>query len=79
MPAIAMTSEQLTAVVAFLHSLPIGGRDPARMRPVSIVVGDAAAGQQFFKQRCSSCHSVAGDLKGLASKYPTLVSCSTPG
>ena len=70
MPAIAMTSEQATAVVAFLHSLPIGGRDPSRMRPVSIVVGNASAGEQYFKQTCSSCHSVTGDLRGLASRYP---------
>jgi cytochrome c oxidase cbb3-type subunit III len=70
MPAIAMTSEQTTAVVAFLHSLPIGGRDPSRMRPVSIVVGNASAGEQYFKQTCSSCHSVTGDLRGLAARYP---------
>src|SRR5690606_30847760 len=46
------------------------GRDPARMRPPSIVVGDAAEGEKYFQKVCASCHSVTGDLRGLAEKYP---------
>jgi hypothetical protein len=38
------------------------------MTPLSILVGDATAGQQVFKNMCASCHSVTGDLKGIASK-----------
>lgn len=69
MPPINLTDAQIADVVAFLHSLPVGGRDPARMRPVSIVVGDASAGQAYFEKTCASCHSVTGDLKGLATRY----------
>jgi cytochrome c oxidase cbb3-type subunit 3 len=70
MPKIELMPGQTSDVVAFLHSLPIGGRDPARMRPPSIVVGKASDGKEYFKRTCASCHSVTGDLKGLASKYP---------
>lgn len=69
MPPLTVTDEQGKDIVAFLHSLPVGGRDPARMRPPSIVVGDAAAGARYFQRTCASCHSVTGDLKGLAAKY----------
>ena len=70
MPKMDLTAPQVSDVVAFLHSLPIGGRDPARMRPVSIVVGDARAGETYFQKTCSSCHSTTGDLKGLATAVP---------
>ncbi len=69
MPAFELTATQASDLVAFLHSFPVGGRDPARKRPESIVVGAAAAGRTYFEQTCASCHSAAGDLKGLATKY----------
>jgi cytochrome c oxidase cbb3-type subunit III len=69
MPRADLSPSQTADIVAFLHNLPIGGRDPARMRPPSIVVGDASEGEQYFKRTCASCHSVTEDLKGLASKY----------
>jgi cytochrome c oxidase cbb3-type subunit 3 len=70
MPPIALTDAQNKEVAAFLHSLPVGGRDPARMRPPSIVVGNAAEGERYFQRTCASCHSTTGDLRGLAAKYP---------
>jgi cytochrome c oxidase cbb3-type subunit 3 len=33
-----------------------------------ILVGDATAGKAFFDMKCASCHSVSGDLKGIATK-----------
>ena len=69
MPPIALSDAQSKDVAAFLHSLPASGRDPARMRPPSIVVGDAAAGARVFARTCASCHSATGDLKGLGAKY----------
>jgi cytochrome c oxidase cbb3-type subunit 3 len=32
------------------------------------MVGDAAAGERYFAARCASCHSVAGDLKGIGAR-----------
>ena len=34
------------------------------------VTGDAKQGESFFQAHCVSCHSVTGDLAGLAAKYP---------
>ena len=36
--------------------------------PPSILVGDAKAGQAYFATKCVSCHSVTGDLQGIATK-----------
>ena len=33
-----------------------------------MVVGNAQAGQTFFKTKCASCHSADGDLKGIAGR-----------
>ena len=35
----------------------------------NVVTGDANAGQAFFSSHCTSCHSAAGDLAHVASKY----------
>ncbi|MBV8817035.1 MAG: c-type cytochrome, partial [Acidobacteriaceae bacterium] len=35
----------------------------------NIVTGNAAAGQSFFAQHCTSCHSASGDLAHVGSKY----------
>jgi hypothetical protein len=31
-------------------------------------VGNAKSGEVYFKAKCSSCHSVTGDLKGLGAR-----------
>lgn len=70
MPASAnLTDAQIADIAEYLHSFPINSRDPARQRPQTIVTGNAAAGQVYFQANCSACHSAAGDLKGLGTKY----------
>ncbi len=32
-------------------------------------MGDAKAGEAYFAKNCASCHSVMGDMKGIATKY----------
>jgi cytochrome c oxidase cbb3-type subunit III len=34
-----------------------------------IAAGDAVAGRTYFAANCASCHSVSGDLKGIATTY----------
>jgi cytochrome c oxidase cbb3-type subunit III len=63
------TGEQAADIAAFLHDFRLSSRDPGRMRPPTIVVGDAKAGEAYFSRTCSSCHSVAGDLKGIAAHF----------
>ncbi len=62
------TTEEGADLAAFIHSFRVSSRDPGRMRPPTVVVGDANAGQAYFRTKCAACHSVAGDLKGIASK-----------
>jgi mono/diheme cytochrome c family protein len=55
-------------LAAFIHDFRLSSRDPGRMRPPTTLVGDATAGQKYFEQKCASCHSASGDLKGIASR-----------
>jgi cytochrome c oxidase cbb3-type subunit III len=64
-----LTDAQASDIDAFVRSqvTTAGGRAPL----VAVVVGDAEAGEEFFNGdgKCSTCHSVTGDLKGIGSKY----------
>jgi cytochrome c oxidase cbb3-type subunit 3 len=68
MPKFAFTDDQVADVAAFLHSFRAAGYDESRVKPPSILVGDARAGEAYFRSRCSGCHSVTGDLRGIASR-----------
>jgi len=70
MPKFDFSREQASDIAAFLHSFDINSRDPARVRPETIVTGDAAAGEAYFKRACASCHSLTGDLSGLNARFP---------
>jgi mono/diheme cytochrome c family protein/small nuclear ribonucleoprotein (snRNP)-like protein len=70
MPAFTeLTPANSSDIAAYVHSFPVGSRDPARMRPPTIVVGDAAAGVAVFGRKCGSCHSATGDLKGFGARF----------
>ena len=68
MPTFTLTDDQIADVAAFVHTFRAAGYDESRLKPPSIVVGDAKAGEAFFGKTCASCHSATGDLRGLASK-----------
>ena len=68
MPKFTLTDDQIADVAAFVHTFRAAGYDESRVKPPSIVVGDAAAGEAFFKSKCASCHSPTGDLRGIATK-----------
>jgi cytochrome c oxidase cbb3-type subunit 3 len=61
------------AVAAYIRSMvaEIGsqGRAPGDAgRQPNIVVGNAEHGKQYFAKTCAGCHSVTGDLSGLATR-----------
>jgi hypothetical protein len=73
----AVLEPDAVAVAEYIHSVlaTTGGQgSPPGRNPVgvqlNILVGDAKAGEAYFAKGCASCHSVTGDLKGLAAKYP---------
>ena len=69
MPALNLSKAQVTDVAAFVHSFRVAGYDASRMKPPTILVGDAKAGEAYFKNACAACHSATGDLKGIGAKY----------
>jgi cytochrome c oxidase cbb3-type subunit III len=68
MPKFTLNTQQISDIAAFIHSFGISSRDPGRKRPPSIVVGDARAGESYFKTKCASCHSPFGDLRGIGTR-----------
>jgi cytochrome c oxidase cbb3-type subunit 3 len=73
MPPLPLSAEDIKAVVEYIHSLtaasPGQGAPPrSEAPPPNIVVGDATAGQAYFAAKCTTCHSVEGDLKGIATR-----------
>ena len=70
MPKFTLSNGDISNIAAFLHGFVVSSRDAARKRPATIVVGDAKAGETYFASKCSYCHSVSGDLKGIATRIP---------
>ena len=69
MPKFPMSNAQVADIAAFLHDFRVAGYDNSRMKPPTILVGDPAAGEAYFKTKCASCHSVTGDLKGIGTRF----------
>src|SRR5712692_1438372 len=68
MPKFSVTDDQISDLAAFVHSFRAAGYDESRLRPPSIVVGDAKAGEAYFSANCAACHSAAGDLREIAAR-----------
>ena len=69
MPKFDLTAEQITDIAGYIHNVGMNYRAIVDV-PTNIVVGDAKAGEAFFNGsgKCNTCHSVTGDLKGIASR-----------
>jgi cytochrome c553 len=70
MPKLNLVDSDIVAVAAWLHSQPLGNRGAPSA--LDIVVGNVQAGEAYFNGagKCSTCHSVTGDLAGIGGKYP---------
>jgi mono/diheme cytochrome c family protein len=69
MPRFALTQAQILDIANFLHSSILSAEDRDNYKILNIVTGDPKAGAAYFQSNCASCHSVTGDLKGIATKY----------
>ena len=72
MPAFAgLTARQVADIAEFLHERVEAARNRNPIDPMASVVGDPLAGAAYFSGagRCSTCHSVTGDLAGIGAKY----------
>jgi cytochrome c oxidase cbb3-type subunit 3 len=71
MPKFDLPRAQVSDLAAFLHSAIYANSNRRTYKILDIVVGDAKAGEAYFNGagRCRSCHSTAGDLKGVGARY----------
>ncbi len=78
MPPIALTDSQMKDVVSYIewavqkYDRVSPGPPPDDYPLERLLTGNAADGKAFFngKGGCGGCHSVTGDLAGIAKKYP---------
>jgi cytochrome c oxidase cbb3-type subunit 3 len=76
MPPVPLPDDDVKAVAEYIHSIAAlsprqGMPPPGAVAPqLNVVVGDAAAGEKFFTAKCSGCHAVTGDLRGIATRMP---------
>lgn len=75
-PPLNIVADDSVAISEYIHSIlaTMGsqGSPPGRIPQglqLNVLVGDPQAGKAYFDAHCSSCHSVTGDLKGIAAKY----------
>ena len=71
MPKFDLPRAQVSDIAAFLHAAIYANSNRRLYKILDIVVGDAKEGEAYFNGagRCASCHSPAGDLKGVGAKY----------
>jgi len=75
MDPLNLNDDDVKAIAEYIHSVAATirnqGMPPTTGVPVtSIVIGDAKAGEAFFAAKCAGCHSVTGDLQGVATRVP---------
>ncbi len=73
---INLTGGDPVAVAEYIHSILAqgGSQGSPPGRPdeslLNVLVGDPKAGEMYVKANCLSCHSLTGDLQGIAAKFP---------
>ena len=75
-PPMTLNEADTFAVAEYIHSVHATmsgqgsppGRNPTNVT-LNVLVGDPKTGEATFKAVCGPCHSVTGDLKGIASKF----------
>ncbi len=72
MPAFpGLSSQQIADISAFLHSRIRAAANRFAYSFHEVVTGNAQAGETYFNGagKCNTCHSVTGDLAGIASRF----------
>ncbi len=71
MPAFNLPDDQVADIVAWLHVQTYAADHRNTYVYLNVVTGDPKKGEAYFNGAggCSGCHSVTGDLKGIASKF----------
>jgi mono/diheme cytochrome c family protein len=75
MPHFPLSPEQIADIANFLHNSIEAAKDRDNYQILNIVTGSPQAGMSYFNGagKCSSCHSVTGDLQKIGAKYEPVV------
>jgi len=73
MPPLPIPDDDVVAIAEYIHSVVAtsrgqGAPPESETPPPNALVGDAKAGEVYFKANCASCHSPAGDLAGVGTR-----------
>jgi cytochrome c oxidase cbb3-type subunit III len=75
MPAMSVTDQQVLDIAAYLHARAVegltSGEVPSTYPIEKLLTGDPETGKTYFNGAgsCKNCHSPAGDLAAIATKY----------
>ncbi len=71
MPKSNLTDAQILDVATWLRVQAYGAGHRTTYSFLDVLTGDAKKGEEYFngKGKCNTCHSAAGDLKGVGGKY----------
>jgi mono/diheme cytochrome c family protein len=72
MPKPNLTEPQIADIVAWLHLQTYAAGHRSTYAFHDVLTGDAKKGEAYFSATCAGCHSAAGDLKGIGSRYDAL-------
>lgn len=75
MPAFNLSDIDLLATVAFIHDQKRKAELPGSRRTVDVAdlqTGNVEAGKRYFDNACAKCHSITGDLAGIARRLQGL-------
>jgi cytochrome c oxidase cbb3-type subunit III len=72
-----MSDEDIRATAEYLHSVIAtsqgqGAPPPGPRVELNLLVGSARDGETYFKAQCAACHSVTGDLAGIATRVTNI-------
>ena len=69
MPKSTLPDNSIADIVAWLHVQTWSAGHRSNYEFKDVLTGNAKQGEAYFNQHCGSCHSAAGDLKGIGSRY----------
>jgi len=80
MPVLPLTAAQIADIVGYLKARVAEVDKTSGLRPArdydlkKLLTGNAELGKAYFNGagQCATCHSPAGDLKGIATRYPPI-------
>lgn len=77
MPPMPLPDEDVKALAEYVHSVvftaqPQGAPPPGAAQQLNLLVGNARAGERYFKAECAACHSTTGDLSGIGTRIPNI-------